>query len=83
MAFRSMRSTSYLWESCKNHLSNANLVVAPLIDQQVVLKSWLCVTVLHTCRETAIGRFDVAIAVVNTDDVNSVFVFHLFVPFKI
>ena len=63
-------------------MPNADLVVAALINQQVVLESRFRVAALYTGRETAVGCFDVAIAMVNTDDVNSVFVFHLFVPFK-
>ena len=39
----------------------------------------LRVATLHPSREAAVGGFDVAIAMVNTDDVDSVFVFHSFI----
>ena len=48
-----------------------------LINQQVVLESRFRVAALYARRKAAVCRFDVAIAMVNTDDVNSVFVFHL------
>lgn len=58
---------------------DADLVVTSLINQQIVLECRFCVAALHACRKAAVGCFDVAIAMVNTDDVNSVFDF----PFKI
>lgn len=64
-------------------MPNADLVVTALVNQQVILEGRFCVAALYTGREAVVGCFDVAIAVVNTDDVNSVFVFHLFLPFII
>ena len=64
-------------------MPNADLVVAALLNQQIVLEGRFCVAALDSCRETAVGCFDIAISMVNTNDINSVFVFHLFVPFKI
>lgn len=58
-------------------MPNANLVVAALINHQVVLEGGFRVAALYTDREAGVGCFDVAIAMVNTDDVNSVFVFLL------
>ena len=58
-------------------MPNADLVVAALINQQVVLESRFRVTAFNSCREAAVGCFDVSIAMVNTDDLNSVFAFHL------
>ena len=54
-------------------MPHADLVVAALINQQVVLESRFRVAALYTGREAAVGCFDVAITMVNTDDVNSVF----------
>ena len=48
-----------------------------------MLKGRLRVAALHSSGEAVVGGFDVAIAMVNTDDVNSVFVFQVLSPFKI
>ena len=64
-------------------VANANLVIAAPVDQQVILEGRFRVAAFDPRGEAAICCFDVAIAMVNADDVNSVFVFHLIFLSKI
>lgn len=64
-------------------MANANLVIAAPVDQQVILEGRFRVAAFDPRGEAAICCFDVAISMVNADDVNSVFVFSFDFPFKI
>ena len=46
----------------------ADQIVAALVDQQVALEGWLLIKRGYAGFETAVGRLDIAIAVVDTDD---------------
>ena len=63
-------------------MSNADLVVAALVNQQVILEGRFCVAAFDSCGKAAVGCFDIAIAMVNTDDVNSVLFFICFILLK-
>ena len=51
-------------------------VVAAIIHQQLVLEHRLGVMGGQPCRETAVGGLDVAIAVVDADDLHALILFH-------
>ena len=58
-------------------MANADLIVPAFIDQKILLEGRLGVAALHTGGEAAVCGFDVAIAMVNTNNVNSVHCFHV------
>ena len=58
-------------------MADADLIVPLFLDQDVLLEDGLSVTAVYTSREAAVGGFDVAVAMVNTDDVDPVHYFHI------